>query len=28
VDAIKAALEGNLIHVLITDEVTANALVE
>lgn len=28
VDAIKAALDGNLIHVLITDEVTANALVE
>ncbi|WP_040203156.1 sugar-binding transcriptional regulator [Neobacillus jeddahensis] len=28
VDAIKAALEGSLIHVLITDEVTANALVE
>ncbi|MFZ7942072.1 MULTISPECIES: sugar-binding transcriptional regulator [Bacillaceae] len=28
VEAIKAALEGNLIHVLITDEVTANALVE
>jgi deoxyribonucleoside regulator len=28
VAAIKAALEGNLVHVLITDEVTANALVE
>ncbi|XJZ26678.1 sugar-binding transcriptional regulator [Bacillota bacterium Lsc_1132] len=28
VNAIKAALEGSLIHVLITDEVTANALVE
>ncbi|OCA87787.1 transcriptional regulator [Bacillus sp. FJAT-27225] len=28
VNAIKAALEGNLIHVLITDEVTAKALVE
>jgi deoxyribonucleoside regulator len=27
VNAIKAALEGNLIHVLITDEVTAKALV-
>nr|WP_263324672.1 sugar-binding transcriptional regulator [Neobacillus sp. Marseille-Q6967] len=28
VQAIKAALEGGLIHVLITDEVTGNALVE
>lgn len=28
VDSIKAALEGSLIHVLITDEVTANALVQ
>jgi deoxyribonucleoside regulator len=28
VNAIKAALEGNLVHVLITDEVTANALVD
>ncbi|MFK9091812.1 sugar-binding transcriptional regulator [Bacillus salipaludis] len=28
VEAIKAALEGHLVHVLITDEVTANALVE
>jgi deoxyribonucleoside regulator len=28
VAAIKAALEGKLVHVLITDEVTANALVE
>jgi DNA-binding transcriptional regulator LsrR (DeoR family) len=28
VQSIKAALEGGLIHVLITDEVTGNALVE